>query len=251
MGGFGNVRRSGWAAGALLILFLSCGFAASAEDGPRLVYADNGSWETDLLVTTFSGDTPARVHGTNCPFGPSGFDVSVGPDESAVIENFGGYLCGERIGLVPYETGGSPFVSVYARYRDSEGNVTAFEIPPLRYQLRAGETAEAPLIRVTDEHDTAVVIFNEGKYTAVRATVFDGANEPLGVEVFDVPAGLTLYQVSTPVGIGRLELAQGLPIGCGGCSFDEPLYGFVAVGVRGGGSQRVIPLAPKLRFTTE
>lgn len=255
MGGVGIGRRSGWGAALLIpLLFFAWGLAAAEPaDPPRLVYADNGAWRSDLMVANQSTSlAPTIVRGTNCPFGPSGFNLHLPPDRTMLIKEYGRYLCGPRIGLIAYETAGLPVISVYARYRDADGNATAFEIPPLTWVLRQGRVAEIPMVRNDLHNETTLILFNEGEHpTAVRAAVFDWDGSELAVETIDVPPGLTVYPIETEVVIGRLELTQGLPIGCGFCTWDEPVYGFAAVGVRGQGSQRVIPLGPKLRFAPE
>lgn len=251
-------RLSGsWLGGARVVavaLLLSLApFLAAGADAPRLVYAGNGVWESDLILTSGTSTEPGSFKATNCTFGPSGVDVAIPAEGTVVVADFGQALCGAPIGVIPFAASDLAGVTVYLRYHDAAGNGTAFEVPPLTWTLRAGETGEIQGIQSNAERDTALVVFNEGaSVTLLQVAVYDGANAPVAVESFAIAPGMNFFLLGSHVDAGRIELRQGgITVGCPGCTFDEPLYGFAAVGVRGGGSQRVRVFAPKLRVEAE
>lgn len=247
----GMFRGTTRAAAITLLLSLISILSMSAADLPRLVYANDGFWRSDLLATQSSADQAATIRFTNCGFGPSGVNRTIAPDESLVVDDFGQWLCGAPIGTVPFETTGDPWVTVYVRRSVDGVTTTSYEIPPLTWALHAGETGEIRLVRSNAEHDTALITFNEGTGPALlRIRIYDGANALAGTELVDLVPGLNFYMLTTLVDVGRLELEEDagfvsppLP--------DQPIYGFAAIGVRGGGSQRVVTFGPKVRWSAE
>lgn len=245
----GWFRDVGLRAAAIVLLLSLASVVAVADDGARLVYANDGFWRSDLLVSHISASETATIRFSNCGFGPSGVNRSIPPDASLAVDDFGRWMCGDPIGIVPFETTNSPSVTVYVR-RVADGiTTTSYEIPPLTWALHAGDVGEVRLIRSNAEFDTALIVFNDGAGPA-RLTVRVYAEDGLlaGTEAIDLAPGLTFHMLTTLVDVGRLELEEETAFVSPPLE-DQPVYGFAAVGVRGGGSQRILPFGPKLRWS--
>lgn len=246
----GRLGLAGRALVTVLCLVLFTGVAGAA-DSPRLVYANDGFWESDLLVRSTRAEELSTLRFTNCGFGPSGVNLTLQPDESAVVDDFGAWLCGDPIDVIAFEATGDPELTVYVRRSVDGLTTTSYEIPPLTWALHVGDTGEVPLIRSNAEHDTAIIAFNDGADPArLVVRVYDGDNALAGIELVDLVPGLNFHMLQTLVDVGRLELEEEHAY-VSPPPADQPIYGFVAVGVRGGGSQRVIPFAPLQRIAAE
>ena len=251
----GACARFSWRAIATLSLLLILGAPVVAQEAetvavpspPRLVFADNSSWRSDLLIQGHGSTVEIEI--ANCF---SGIFPPASVDEDrryALVRDFSRVGCARpEIGLIPVrgQNVDQAKLSTLVHFRDEQtGDVASFEVPALQFALPAFELLRATAIQNDDEFVTSFVLFNEGDGPApVTASIYDDVGVLLARESLTVPgAAFLFYQPVTDVEIGHVDLTAGFA-GFGSTASDAPVYGFAAVTWRAGGSPRVVELLP-------
>jgi hypothetical protein len=216
------------------------------------VIADTPEITTTLEATTDRPwDFGGKVEYWNCPFGPESH-VELGADSSVLVPNFGGRICGPRLGAVKV-TATNANVATFVTFNVSGHRTTGYEIPLLTQPVSADPGAtEIRLVANPADHlfSTSLLLFNvAASRTWVTATIYDDAHPffPIREYILTNPRGeLTWYDIQTRFESGRIELTMGLlGFGCLGCETAGEVYGFAAIGTPNGDAPRVRPVQPK------
>jgi hypothetical protein len=203
---------------ALLTVAVLCSFlfgsVAQAADCParkvRILSISNENWRSNLIVDSSSG---GKLPIGECVMSLARASVIAGG--TIYVPDFDRLRCGEPLTAVAHvaelqlEDGVCAFYTTEATYRDAIGNVNIVTIPELGEPLQPQHSIRFGKAIISEERSTFIAFLpRTAGSTQIRVSVIDSSTgHPIADELLTVN-GFTFYEMTTPVRIGSIEVAN-------------------------------------------